>query len=125
MRKTMNIEAMLASVKQHPDYARVGMILCHNGVVRQASRDGRPVSGLKIQVDHDRLQAVVATNKKRPGIVEILVTIAENRDLAVGDDVMLLVVAGDIRENVIAALSATLNAIKTEVTQKTQFYTIE
>ena len=119
----MNIEPMLETVKQHPDYAKAGMILCHNGVVRQTSRDGRAVSGLKIQVDHDRLEAVIDANKKRPGIVEILVAIAEDRDLAVGDDVMLLVVAGDIRENVIAALSATLNAIKTEVTQKTQFFT--
>ena len=119
----MNIETLLASVKQHPDYARVGMILCHNGVVRQTARDGRTVSGLRIQVDHARLKTIIDENKKRPGIVEILVVIAEDRDLAVGDDVMLLVVAGDIRENVIATLSATLNAIKTEVTQKTQFFT--
>jgi molybdopterin synthase catalytic subunit len=39
----------------------------------------------------------------------------------VGDDIMLLVVAGDIRENVIAVLNDTLNAIKTSVTNKTEF----
>jgi molybdopterin synthase catalytic subunit len=36
---------------------------------------------------------------------------------------MLLVVAGDIRENVIAVLSDTLNAIKSTVTAKTEFFT--
>ena len=65
---------------------------------------------------------MVETYKKKPGIVEILVEVAENKKLAVGDDVMFLVVAGDIRENVITILNDTLNAIKTTVTQKTEFF---
>ena len=35
---------------------------------------------------------------------------------------MAIVVAGDIRENVIAVLTDTLNAVKSEVTKKTQFF---
>ncbi|MBI5064436.1 MAG: molybdenum cofactor biosynthesis protein MoaE [Desulfatitalea sp.] len=119
----MDINALVAQIKRHPDFSRVGMVLCHQGVVRATSRDGRSVRGLRVAVDHACLAQVVAENKKRPGIVEILVHIESDRDLAVGDDVMLLVVAGDIRENVIAALSDTLNAIKTEVTHKTQYFT--
>jgi molybdopterin synthase catalytic subunit len=113
---------MIDSIKKHPDYHRAGMILCHNGVVRDTSRDGRKVSGLTISVDHEKLRQVVETYKKKPGIVEILVEVAENKKLAVGDDVMFLVVAGDIRENVITILNDTLNAIKTTVTQKTEFF---
>ena len=41
---------------------------------------------------------------------------------AVGDDVMLLVVAGDVRENVIAVLTDTLEDIKGTVTAKTEFF---
>ena len=48
--------------------------------------------------------------------------IAADADLCIGDDVMMLVVAGDIRENVIDALTDTLNAIKTTVTAKTEFF---
>lgn len=118
----MDATHMIDTIKNHPAYHRAGMILCHNGVVRDTSRDGRKVSGLTISVDQEKLRRVVETNKKKPGIVEILVEIAENKNLAVGDDVMLLVVAGDIRENVIAVLSDTLNAIKTTVTQKTEFF---
>lgn len=118
----MNIKELIDSIKKHPDYDKAGMILCHNGVVRRTARDGRQVSGLWIQVDHDQLESVIAEHKQRPGIVEIVVEIAEERDLAVGDDVMLLVVAGDIRENVIGCLHDTLNAIKTMVTRKTQFF---
>jgi len=118
----MDLTRMIDSIKKHPDYHQAGMILCHNGVVRDTSRNGRKVSGLTLSVDHEKLRQVVETNKKKPGIVEILVEIAENRNLAVGDDVMLLVVAGDIRENVITVLSDTLNAIKTTVTKKTEFF---
>ena len=42
--------------------------------------------------------------------------------MTVGDDVMVLVVAGDVRENVIAVLEETLNEIKTTVTSKTEFF---
>jgi molybdopterin synthase catalytic subunit len=118
----MDLLKMIEAAKKHPEADRIGMILCHNGVVRGTSRDGRDVSGLRITVDHDKLKAVIAKNKQQPGIVDILVEIAEDRDLAVGDDVMFLVVAGDIREHVIAALTDTLNAVKSSVTNKTQFF---
>ncbi len=118
----MNADALIAKIKRHPRYGEVGMILCHNGVVRATSRDGRRVNGLRVAVDHRKLEAAVADGKTMPGVVEILVEIAEDRDLAVGEDVMLLVVAGDIRENVLAALEKTLNTIKTAVTRKTEFF---
>jgi len=117
----MNLSTLIETVKKHPDYQKVGMILCHNGVVRSTSRDGRKVSGLQVSVNHEKLQQVIETQKSRPGIVEILVQIAENQHLPVGDDVMLLLVAGDIRENVVPVLYDTLNAIKSTVTEKTEF----
>jgi molybdopterin synthase catalytic subunit len=118
----MDINALIEKIKRHPDYPKVGMILCHNGVVRATARDGRPVSGLHVTVDHDLLRKVLTEQKSRPGIIDILVEIAENQDLKVGDDVMAIVVAGDIRETVIAVLTDTLNTIKTSVTSKTQYF---
>ena len=117
----MNLNRMIESIKGNPDYDKVGMILCHNGVVRGTSRDGRAVKGLRVAVDHQKLADIVSAQKKIPGIVDIKVEIAEDRDLAVGDDVMLLLVAGDIRENVIKVLTDTLNLIKSTVTSKTEF----
>jgi len=118
----MDINLMLEAIKKHPDYEKVGMILCHNGVVRGTSRDGRAVEGLRVAVDHQKLAHIISEQKKIAGIVDIKVEIAEDRDLAVGDDVMLLLVAGDIRENVIAVLTDTLNLIKGTVTSKTEFF---
>jgi molybdopterin synthase catalytic subunit len=118
----MKLEQLIEKIKQHPDYHQAGMILAHNGVVRQTSRDGRKVSGLRVAVDRKKLADIVARKKETPGIVEIIVEIFDERDLAVGDDVMFLVVAGGIRETVIATLKETLDEIKSTVTQKTEFY---
>lgn len=118
----MDLNRLIDQVKAHPDFARAGMILCHKGVVRATTREGRPVTGLRIAVDHKRLAEVLAEQKKQPGIVEVLVEINEGVDLAVGQDVMHIVVAGDIRENVIGCLTQTLNRVKAEVTSKTQFF---
>ena len=118
----MDINKMMQEIKSHPGFDSVGMVLCHNGVVRATSRDGRKVSGLKVAVDHQKLAQILVEQKHRAGILDIRVEIAENRDLSVGDDVMLLLVAGDIRENVIAVLTETLNLIKSTVTTKTEYY---
>lgn len=119
---TVNLMTIIDKIKKHPKYHQIGMILCHNGIVRSTSRDGRQVSGLTISVDYAKLNGVVERYKQTPGIIEILVEIADNRHLNVGDDVMLLVVAGDIRKNVISVLNDTLNDIKTTVTKKTEFF---
>ncbi|MGD2272091.1 MAG: molybdenum cofactor biosynthesis protein MoaE [Desulfobacterales bacterium] len=118
----MRLADLIEKIRQHPDYHNVGMILCHNGVVRKTSRDGRAVSGLRISVNHEKLNKILDENKQKPGIIDIKLYIAANQDLKVGDDVMFLVVAGDIRENVISCLQDTLNAIKIHATHKTQFY---
>jgi molybdopterin synthase catalytic subunit len=118
----MDINRLIETVKKHPDYNNAGMILCHNGVVRGSSRNGQKVSGLRVQVDNEKLASIIDDHKKRNGIIEILIEINGDRDLSVGDDVMLLVVAGDIRENVISTLSDVLNAVKKTVTSKTEFF---
>lgn len=118
----MNIQTLLEQIKKHPDFHKAGMILCHNGVVRATSREGDEVTGLEISVDHDKLEQIITEQKKTSGIVEILIHINEGKLLKVGDDVMFLVVAGDIRETVIETLTRTLNRVKTEVTSKKQFF---
>ena len=118
----MDINKMMQEIKNHPNFDQAGMVLCHNGVVRATSRDGRKVRGLRVAVDHEKLKQVLAEQKQKSGILDIRAEIVEDRDLSVGDDVMLLLVAGDIRENVIAVLTDTLNLIKSAVTTKTEYY---
>jgi molybdopterin synthase catalytic subunit len=115
----MNLMELVDQIKKHPDYHKVGMMLCHNGVVRATSRDGRPVSEVTVTVDRKRLEAILAEIKAMPGIVEVLAHVNEGT-LKVGEDVMYVVVAGDFRENVFNAMIAAVNWIKADVTSKTE-----
>jgi molybdopterin synthase catalytic subunit len=118
----MDLQRIIDQIKQRSDFDKVGMILAHNGVVRGTSRDGRKVSGLSVSVDHEKLQRILDKERWTPGIMDIIIEIAEDKRLSVGDDVMLLVVAGDIRDTVIKVLERTLNAVKQTVTRKTEFF---
>ena len=115
----MDMNALINTIKTRPDYHKVGMILCHNGVVRGSSRDGSPVQKVTVRADRKTIDRIVAEQKKRPGIIEILVEINEG-DLDVGEDLLSIVVAGDIREHVIPVLTDTLNLIKAHGTKKTE-----
>jgi molybdopterin synthase catalytic subunit len=115
----MSLMDLISKVKAHPDFARVGMILCHNGVVRGTTRGGRPVTELNVKADRARLAEIIVEMKGRPGIVEVLAEVREGKH-RVGEDVMYVVVAGDIRENCFPALEDTVNAIKRDVTKKTE-----
>ena len=114
----MALEDVISKMKAHPDYKKCGMILYHNGIVRETSRAGEPVRSLKVNVDWPSVRALVEEQKKREGIFEILLEIYDETVLYPGDDVMVLAVAGDIRPNVKAVLSDTLEMIKTKFTSK-------
>ena len=111
------IAEMIQEIKRHPRYHEAGMILCHNGVVRNTSRDGRPVEELAVRCNRGRLREIVEKLKERPGIVEVLAHVNEGV-LRPGDDIMFVVVAGDIRENVFSCLMDGVNEIKRTVTDK-------
>ncbi|MEN6464200.1 MAG: molybdenum cofactor biosynthesis protein MoaE [Syntrophaceae bacterium] len=113
----MNLTVMIEKVKERPDFARAGMILTHTGIVRGSSRDGSPVREVEVRADREALARVTAEMKTRPGIIEVLAEVRDGR-LKVGEEIMNVVVAGDIRENVFPVLIDTVNRIKAEVTRK-------
>jgi molybdopterin synthase catalytic subunit len=109
----MDISNMLEDIKSHPLYRNVGMIASHLGIVRSFSRDGRSVTGMKVQFDGEKLQEIINDIKSRPGIVEVLID-TNNGLLPVGEEFVAVVVAGDIRDNVFPALVDAVNRLKTE-----------
>ena len=121
MEKQTTLDDMVRKIKAKPGSDSVGMILCHNGIVRGTSRDGRKVSGVAVFADRKKLNDIIADQKTRLGIFEILVHVNEG-ELKVGDDLLLIAVAGDIRENVIPVLTDTLNTVKKSVTGKTEHF---
>jgi molybdopterin synthase catalytic subunit len=116
----VDISKTIAELKKDPAFAQnVGMILVHNGVVRGWSRkEGQPeVTAVDISVDRAKLEALRREYEQRPGIFRVVVE-ARDGHLQVGDDVLFIVVAGDIRENVKPVLADLLDRIKAEAFKK-------
>ena len=117
----MTLQQMGEAIKDRPDFDQVGMIACHNGVVRATSRDGRRVKGLRIELERDGLETILAEMRRSQGIIEVAVHLFEGYR-EVGEDVMLVAVAGDIREHVFPVLAETVERLKKEVTYKKEYY---
>jgi molybdopterin synthase catalytic subunit len=114
----MNLNTMIEKIKAHPDYRNVGMIASHLGMVRSFSRDGSSVSGMDVEFDEGKIEDIIDDIKSKPGIVEVLIETNKGH-LAVGEEFVAVVVAGDIRDNVFPALFDAVNRLKREaVTEK-------
>lgn len=115
----MDVQALVQEWKQDPDFtARVGMVLTHHGLVRGTRRgDGEPVAAVDVRVDRDRLEALRRKFEEWPGICKVAVE-AFDGHREPGDDLLFLVVAGDIREHVKAALAELLDRVKSEAVTK-------
>ena len=113
----MDIQNMIQRARQHPETGKIGMIASHLGIVRATSRDGRPVSRIEVSYDRNMLDSIIRDIKKMPGIIEVLVDIREGL-LDIGEEILAVVVAGDIREHVFNALITAVNRIKAEASRK-------
>jgi len=122
----MDISKTIAEMKQDPDFApNVGMVLIHNGVVRGWSRkDGSDVTQIDVSCDLDKASAICREVEQMPGIYKVVME-ARSGLMKPGDDVLFLIVAGDIRENVKPALATLLDRIKSETVTKKEYFSEE
>jgi molybdopterin synthase catalytic subunit len=111
------VDRWLEDVKRKVDPSLLGMILVHNGVVRGMSKVGKPVAGMQLSYDQAKLQSCVERFKTREGIVEIKAWINEG-ELQVGDDIMMLLVAGRLRTDVLPVFEELLSIIKKDVVRE-------
>ena len=118
----MDISKKVAELKAEPGFREnVGMVLVHNGVVRAWSRkDKSKVDRVKIEVDQAKVEAIRQEFEARPGIFRVVAE-ARGGEYEPGDDLLFLIVAGDIRENVKPALSELLDRVKAEAVKKQEF----
>ena len=116
---SMDVDKVLQELKARPGFSdNVGMMLVHNGVVRGWSRkDHAPVGSVTVSHDTEKIAAICREMEQRPGIFAIVAQ-ANEGELRPGDDLLLLMVAGDIRENVKATFAELLDRIKSEAVIK-------
>jgi len=116
-----SMELWLQEAKMDPNASRVGMFLVHNGVVRETPKalvrqgidDGTEVKGMTFSYDADKVEAAIEAARRLEGIYYIKVWLNEG-ELEVGDDIMFVLIGGDIRPNVIDGLQFLVEKIKTE-----------
>ncbi len=115
----MDISKTIQQLKQHPEFRKnVGMILIHNGVVRNWSRKDRAqVVALEVTPDLDKIEEIRQEYLQSEGIFEIIVE-AHSGTFQPGDDLLFIIVAGDIRENIKPVLAELLDRIKAEAVSK-------
>ena len=122
-----SMDAWLAEAKKHPSAPKIGMYLTHNGVVRESAKakvrfgaeDTKPVTGMYFAYDRQKVEAAIADTYKMDGIYYIKVWLNEG-ELAVGDDIMYVLIGGDIRPHVVDALQALVGRIKNECVTETE-----
>ena len=122
-----SMDAWLLEAKRHESAPKIGMYLTHNGVVRQSARakvrmgaeDTKPVTGMYFAYDREKVDGVIADTYKMEGIYYIKVWLNEG-ELTLGDDIMYVLVGGDIRPHVVDALQYLVGRIKSECVTETE-----
>ena len=120
-----SVDAWLREAKADASAAGCGMYLAHNGVVRATPKSevrrtetggvapGHKVGGMVFAYDADKVRDAIEATRTMPGIGYVRVWLASG-ELAVGDDIMLVLIGGDIRPHVVDALQALVGTIKNE-----------
>lgn len=130
--KAPSMDEWLQEAKQDPAAKECGMYLFHNGVVRETPKAkvretgdlesaGKTVTGLFFSYDQEKVDAAIRMALRMPGIFYVRVWLNEG-ELQTGDDIMLVLVGGDIRPRVINAIQALVGEIKNHCVVETERY---
>lgn len=120
-KESPSIDAWLKEAKAHESAAKIGMYLTHNGVVRSTAKarvrsgdeSAEDVTGMYFSYDQAKVDAIIEETYKMDGIYYIKVWLNEG-DLTVGDDIMYVLIGGDIRPRTIDGLQYLVGRIKNE-----------
>lgn len=129
MRKQPSLDTWLKEARQEAEAAGCGMYLIHNGVVRQMARarvrsDDRtvpPVRAMKFSYDSEKAEAARQAALAMPGIQTVRLWLADG-ELLPGEDIMLVLVGGDIRPHVIDALQMLVSELKSNCVTEEEIF---
>ncbi len=127
--KRPSLDQWISEARSAPDARENGMYLFHNGVVRAAPKSvvrfgeerRADVDGMLFSYDREKLASAIERAKALPGVFYVRVWLNEGK-LSVGDDIMLVLIGGDIRPHVIDALQSLVGEIKTKCVREEELY---
>ena len=126
-----SMDAWLKEAKKAPNAGQVGMYLVHNGTVRETAKDmvrngaedTKPVTGMHFSYDKEKVDQVIAETLEREGIYYVKAWLNAG-ELTVGDDIMYVLIGGDIRPHVVDALQFLVGKLKNECVEETEIYEV-
>ena len=114
------MDQWLKEAKEDESAPKIGMYLTHNGVVRATAKakarcgeESADVKGMLFSYDAEKVESVLRDARVLEGIHYIRLWLNEG-ELQVGDDIMYVLIGGDIRPRVVAALDYLVGRIKNE-----------
>ncbi len=124
-----SVDQWLREAKSAPGADGIGMYLTHSGIVRAKARamvrngdaSAPPVVGMRFSSDPEKVRQAEAEALAMPGISCVRVWLNEG-ELSVGDDIMLVLVGGDIRPHVVDALQFLVGKLKNECVRETEIF---
>jgi len=116
-----SMDTWLKEAKADENASKVGMYLIHNGTVRETAKaqvrfgeaNAKPVKGMRFSYDQEKMSAAIAQTKEMDGIYYVRAWLNEGQ-LDVGDDIMYVLIGGDIRPRVVDALQFLVGKLKQE-----------
>lgn len=123
-----SVDTWLKEAKLDSSASKIGMYLVHNGVVRETPRakvrqgydDGLAVMQMKFDFDAAKVDEAIKEAYGMDGIFYVRVWLNKGL-LQVGDDIMLVLIGGDIRPHVIDGLQFLVAKIKTECVTEIEY----
>lgn len=124
-----SMDTWLKEAKAHPSAPQIGMYLTHNGIVRETAKakvrsgddHATPVTGMLFSYDAAKAAAAVKETYKLPGIYYVRIWLNEGQ-LQVGDDIMYVLIGGDIRPHVVDGLQFLVGKLKSECVSETELH---
>ena len=124
-----SMDAWMAEAKKSEHADQCGMFLVHNGVVRKTAKakvrqgdaNAADVTGMHFSYDSAKVEAAIEAAYKLEGIYYIKVWLNEGQ-LELGDDIMYVLIGGDIRPHVVDALQSLVGQIKNECVIETEIH---
>ena len=128
-KESPSIDAWLKEAKARDDSVQNGMYLIHNGQVRKTAKakvrlgdvNAPDVTGMDFDYDQEKVDAAIAETYRMEGITYIRVWLNQGH-LEVGDDIMYVLIGGDIRPHIIEALQYLVGRIKNECVIEQELY---
>lgn len=121
------MDAWLREAKEHESAPKIGMYLTHNGIVRKSAKakvregraDAQDVKGMLFSYDESKVEEAIRNTYELEGVYYVKVWLNQGT-LQVGDDIMYVLVGGDIRPHVIDALQFLVGKLKNECVEEVE-----